>query len=80
MINAVRKIREEKGLTQTELALLLGVSQIAISQWEIGSVILPEKRIKQIAEAFRIDPGSLQDELCKFYETRREDLREKLRQ
>ena len=32
IINPIKKRREEKGLTQAELALLVGVSQIYIPQ------------------------------------------------
>ncbi|MEA1964783.1 MAG: helix-turn-helix transcriptional regulator [Candidatus Aerophobetes bacterium] len=79
MISPIKKIREEKGLTQTEMAMLLGVSQIAISQWEIGAVVIPKKRIKQITETFRVNPVDLEDELYKFYEARRETLKKKIR-
>ncbi len=35
-VNPIRKKREEKRLSQSDLALLVGVSQPTISQFEIG--------------------------------------------
>jgi len=48
MINPIKKRREEKGLIQIEMALLIGVSQVYISHFEIGSLITYEAQIKGI--------------------------------
>ena len=43
-INPIKKRREEKELTQVEMALLIGVSQVHISQFETGGLIPSERR------------------------------------
>lgn len=34
--NKLKELREEKGLTQTELAEILGTNQKTLSHWEVG--------------------------------------------
>lgn len=41
------------GMTQTDLAMLLGVTRSAVGQWLGGGKILPE----HIAQLERLDPG-----------------------
>lgn len=45
-----RKIRHKAGLSQTQLAVLLGTSQPAVSHWEQG-VITPVRRHRLKLEA-----------------------------
>jgi len=58
-IDPNKKRREEKRLTQSDLPLLVGVSQPTISQFEIGGVIPSEGQIKKITEILGIGPGTL---------------------
>jgi len=45
MINPFKKLREEAGLSQHDLALLADVSQAAISQVEVGAIVSPSEKI-----------------------------------
>lgn len=51
----IKKIRKEKGLTQKELGIRLGVSQAAIGQFENTEANLKMETIKKIAEALEVD-------------------------
>lgn len=78
VINPIKKRREEKGLTQVELALLVGVTQIYISQFETGGVTPSEKHIEKITEILGISPETLNKELNQFYEAKKEELRKRI--
>ena len=47
---SIRKLRREKGLSQFELAELLGINQSAVAQWETGKTAPNFKRLKKLAE------------------------------
>lgn len=51
----IKKYREEKGLTQTRLGTMLGVSQSAIAQFENSKSIPRLETIAKIAEALDKD-------------------------
>jgi len=68
MINPIKKRREEKGLAQVDLALLMGVSQVHISQFETGGLVSSENQTKKITEILGISPETLNKELHQFYE------------
>lgn len=55
----IKKIREEKGLTQMELATILNVSQSTIAMWETNKSLPRVETLKAIAKAF----GCTVDEL-----------------
>ncbi|MBA7543987.1 hypothetical protein ES705_36332 [subsurface metagenome] len=78
IINPIKKRREEKGLTQVDLALLLGVSQIYISQFETGGLIPSGRHIKRITQILDISPEDLNKELHQFYEARKKELEMKM--
>lgn len=78
IINPIKKRRVEKGLTQVDLALLVGVSQIYISQYEIGGLVPSTRHIKRITQILGISPEALNKELHQFYEARRKELEEKI--
>ena len=77
-VNPIRKRREEKRLSQSDLALLLGVSQPTISQFEIGGVIPSGSQTKKITEILGIGPGTLNKELRQFYEVRKRELKKRI--
>ncbi len=78
IINPIKKRREEKMLTQAELALLIGVSQVYISQFETGGLIPSENQIKKITEILGINKETLNRELHQFYEDRRKELKKRI--
>lgn len=77
-VNPIRKRRGEKRLSQSDMALLVGVSQPTISQFEIGGVIPSESQIKKITEILGIGPGTLNKELHQFYEARKKELKKRI--
>ena len=48
----IRQLRNERGVTQRELAKLLGVSHSAVAQWELGETRPGAQRIIDICAAF----------------------------
>ncbi len=78
IINPIKKKRKEKGLTQVDLAFLVGISQIYISHFETGGLVPSKSHIKKIAEILGISPETLNKELHQFYEARRKELEKKM--
>jgi len=78
IINPIKKRREEKRLTQVDLALLVGVSQVYISQFETGGLIPSGSQTKKITEILGIDEKTLNRELHQFYEARRKELKKRI--
>ena len=78
IINPLKKRREEKGLTQVDLALMVGVSQMYISHFETGGLVPSKNHIKKISKILGISPETLNKELHQFYEARRKELEERM--
>jgi len=78
IINPIKKRRVEKRLTQAELAILIGVSQVYISQFETGGLTPSGIQTKKITEILGIDPETLNKELHQFYEDRRRKLKKRI--
>ncbi len=78
IINPIKKRRKEKGLTQVDLAFLVGISQIYISHFETGGLIPSKSHIKKISKILGISPETLDKELHQFYEDRRKELEKKM--
>ncbi|MBA7592728.1 hypothetical protein ES708_34921 [subsurface metagenome] len=78
IVNPIKKRRVEKGLTQADLSLLIGVSQVYISQFETGGLTPSEVQTKKITEILGIDAETLKRELNQFYEERKRELKKKL--
>ena len=78
IINPIKKRREEKGLTQVDLALLVGVSQMYISHYETGGLTPSKKHVEKITKILGISPETLNKELHQFYEARRKELEKKM--
>lgn len=54
----IKKLRKEKGLTQTELGELLGVKKAAVQKYESGQVQnLKQSTITKLCEIFNRHPG-----------------------
>ncbi|MCH5205688.1 MAG: helix-turn-helix domain-containing protein [Oscillospiraceae bacterium] len=57
--NYIRRLRNEKGLTQEQLGEMVGVQKAAVQKWENGSVQnLKRATIKKLAEIFDVSPAS----------------------
>ena len=56
-MNIVRELRIKKGVQQKELALELGISSAAVSNWEKGKSDPSGERLKKLAEYFGVDEG-----------------------
>ena len=80
IINPIKKSREEKGLTQANLALLLDITQIYISQFETGGLVPSKNRIKKIAEILGLDEETFNKKLSQFYQAKKEELRKQIRE
>jgi len=78
IINPIKKRRVEKRLTQVDLALLIGVSQVYISQFETGGLTPSDSQTKRITEILGIDKETLNRELHQFYEARKKELKKRI--
>lgn len=75
IINPIKKRREEKGLTQANLALLLDITQIYVSQFETGGLVPSKKQIKKISEILGLDEETFKKELSQFYQAKKKELK-----
>ena len=57
----IKKIRQEKGLSQKELGEMLGVSQQMIGQWETGKANPKIETVDKIAIALKVSRNDLLD-------------------
>lgn len=57
--NRIRELRKERGLTQVELAQMLGVSQTAIYKLETGASDLDTRWMKKISQVLNVRPCEL---------------------
>ena len=60
------------------MTLLIGVSQVHISQFETGGLIPSEIQTKKITEILGIGPETLNKELHQFYEERKKELKKRM--
>lgn len=58
----LKRVREEKGMTQTEVAAKVGITQAACVQFEKGIRIPNAVTLKAIADALEVPVGSLYEE------------------
>ncbi|MBA7512999.1 hypothetical protein ES705_05008 [subsurface metagenome] len=80
IINPIKKRREEKGLTQANLALLLGISQIYVSQFETGGLVPSKKLAKKLVEILGIDEEIFNKELSQFYQAKKKELMKQIKE
>ena len=81
MLN-IKDLRNRKGESQSDLAVVLGVSLRTIQNYESGKVDIPRKNIKKIAQHYDVDISHLisyniQNEL-EFVNDNKDDVYEKL--
>src|SRR5215813_1604047 len=56
----LKRLREERELTQKQVARDLGISQSALSAWESGTTLPPRAQVQRIATVLRTDIETLQ--------------------
>lgn len=56
---ALRNVRQQAGLTQTQAAEVLGRRQATISRWEEGQQTLAAVDVACVAQAYSTTPGQL---------------------
>lgn len=54
-MNIVKELRKKYGIQQKELALIIGVAQPTVSEWETGKKDPSGERLKKLAEYFQTD-------------------------
>ena len=58
-MNIIRQLRIKKGIQQKELALELGISSAAVSNWENGKSDPSGERLRKLAEYFGTDEATI---------------------
>ncbi len=60
MISArIKQLREDKGLTQAELAKLLGITRSSVNAWEMGISVPSTQYIVELAAMFKVSTDYL---------------------
>ena len=54
-MNIVKELRKKKGIQQKELAIVVGVAQPTISEWELNKKDPSGERLHRLAEYFGVD-------------------------
>ena len=54
-MNIVKELRKRKGIQQKELALIIGVAQPTVSEWELNKKDPSGERLKKLADYFGVD-------------------------
>jgi len=74
----IRELRKRHELSQRDLALLLGLTSMQISQYESGA-LQPSKRVmKRLCPLFAIDEEGLRNDITEWSNQERAALRRKL--
>ena len=58
-MNNVRDLRKRKGIQQKELAIIIGVSNATVSDWEHGRKNPSGERLKKLSEYFGVDEATV---------------------
>lgn len=67
----IKKLRENKGISQGKLAKMLGISLRTVQHYEAGTTGVPLKKLKIISEFFNVDVSEFYksyDEESKIYD------------
>ena len=62
----MKKIRKKKGLTQIEIANLLGVKQSTVAMWETGKSIPGTNTLIKLADILDVDMRTLAESFPKL--------------
>ena len=63
----IKKLREERGLTQQELADGIGVRQSTVNMWEKKKSFPYRKNMEKLAQFLKIEPEKLYAQLSKDF-------------
>lgn len=55
----IKKLREKRDMTQTELAKRLGITRSSVNAWEMGITVPSTQYIVQLAKLFRVSTDYL---------------------
>ena len=55
----IKHLREQKGLTQTDLAKQLGITRSSVNAWEMGISVPSTQYIVELAEIFKVSTDFL---------------------
>lgn len=55
----IKALREEKGLTQTDLSKLLGITRSSVNAWEMGISVPSTQYIVELAHIFKVSTDHL---------------------
>ena len=55
----IRELRDEKGISQQELADMIGINRVAVSKWETGIASPTYQRIKKLSDIFNVSTDYL---------------------
>lgn len=58
--NVLRRMRESSGLTMRQVGGMIGISHVAISQFENQKLSLPDYRVEQLVRAYGYTPEEFQ--------------------
>lgn len=59
-MNLIKKLRVEKGITQTDLAKAIGISKTTASKWESRQVVFKKEHRKKLAKLFGVNEQEIQ--------------------
>ena len=55
----IKRLREERGMTQTDLAKVVGASDKAVSTWENGTAIPRIGKVEKMAQYFNVPKSEI---------------------
>ena len=55
----IKALREKKGLTQTDLSKLLGITRSSVNAWEMGISVPSTQYIVELAHIFKVSTDHL---------------------
>lgn len=55
----IRALREQQGLTQTDLSKLLGITRSSVNAWEMGISVPSTQYIVELANVFKVSTDYL---------------------
>lgn len=65
--NVIKTLREQKGMSQSELAKKIGVTKAAVSYYEKGARMPQDRTVIKLAAALNVPVGELYNEMSNFY-------------